>query len=636
MTKAAKAAIKRSGDTEIKVNEETGRIDLHWPCLVIEGMQTGDGRFIPYGSLGHRGLPLSVMGQTKTGKGHDGAEVFGRITKLERHEGPTRVSKETGEPFPEGTAIWEAWGEGDPESEPGKLALEGYLRGNSADLADVKVVEELADEDGKSITEMRGGNIAGTTLVPVPAFADGYVEVNGEQVETTPAVQALVAAATPAPAWRIVDPEPDALVADAALDTEPFRPPLELFQPRQLRGITPLTVETLADGTVAVYGHVADFSRPHLSFTGQRVLARPSPSRYAKGFNTGALRVLDAEGNERVAAVGRLTIGDGHADLSLTPADAKAVYDNPDKAWAWVQASDDAFGIQVNGVVIPGTPDERVTKALAHPASGDWRPMDGALELVAACCVNTPGIPIPRQLVASGQVMALVAAGAVAPAQDNPLVLAQSIAARVVEQVNEQLSGVFEALGEKLGTRLGITLNADPIAEQHEALMADFVQASLLEELGIGAADHRPGVAADELMAYGMTGWQLNLLETKASLAQADRRLLNELTAWHAEDPLAEREFSADVAWLEDLEERDALANWVTKSGGLPPYIKRIEKHLIAKGMTESRAIATAVNAAKKMCSTGDLNFPGSQQVNPGSQAEACAAVASWNAKKAG
>jgi HK97 family phage major capsid protein/HK97 family phage prohead protease len=51
--------------------------------------------------------------------------------------------------------------------------------------------------------------------------------------------------------------------------------------------------------------------------------------------------------------------------------------------------------------------------------------------------------------------------------------------------------------------------------------------------------------------------------------------------------------------------------------------------------MSESHAIAVAVNAAKKMCATGELNFPGHQTVNPGSRAEACAAVAAWTAKKA-
>jgi hypothetical protein len=75
--------------------------------------------------------------------------------------------------------------------------------------------------------------------------------------------------------------------------------------------------------------------------------------------------------------------------------------------------------------------------------------------------------------------------------------------------------------------------------------------------------------------------------------------------------------------------------NWVEDAGGLPKYIKRIEKHLLAKGMDESQAIATAVNVVKKMCATGDTNFPGAQEVNAESRAEACAAVAEWEAKKA-
>jgi hypothetical protein len=75
--------------------------------------------------------------------------------------------------------------------------------------------------------------------------------------------------------------------------------------------------------------------------------------------------------------------------------------------------------------------------------------------------------------------------------------------------------------------------------------------------------------------------------------------------------------------------------NWVEDVGGLPEYIKRIEKHLEKKGMTESHAIATAVKVVQKMCATGDVNFPGAQQVNAGSRAEACAAVEDWEAKKA-
>lgn len=81
--------------------------------------------------------------------------------------------------------------------------------------------------------------------------------------------------------------------------------------------------------------------------------------------------------------------------------------------------------------------------------------------------------------------------------------------------------------------------------------------------------------------------------------------------------------------------DRSPRANWVEQQGGLPGWIERVAVHLVAKGFSRSHAIATAVNAAKKACSTGDLNFPGSQRINPGSRAQACAAVAKWNAMRA-
>lgn len=111
------------------------------------------------------------------------------------------------------------------------------------------------------------------------------------------------------------------------------------------------------------------------------------------------------------------------------------------------------------------------------------------------------------------------------------------------------------------------------------------------------------------------------------------------------EDAPLDDEFAALVDTLSEeaepsLVEAEGYAteqfkNWVDKAGGLPPYIKRISKHLRKKGMTESHAIATAVNVVKKMCATGDVNFPGKQNVNMGSRAKACAAVARWEAMKA-
>lgn len=83
--------------------------------------------------------------------------------------------------------------------------------------------------------------------------------------------------------------------------------------------------------------------------------------------------------------------------------------------------------------------------------------------------------------------------------------------------------------------------------------------------------------------------------------------------------------------------DRSPRSNWIQEQGGLPSYIERIAVHLVNdRGFTVSHAVATAVNAAKTWCRTGDVKqWPGFQNINPGSRAEACAAVAHWEAMKA-
>src|SRR5687768_12464249 len=52
--------------------------------------------------------------------------------------------------------------------------------------------------------------------------------------------------------------------------------------------------------------------------------------------------------------------------------------------------------------------------------------------------------------------------------------------------------------------------------------------------------------------------------------------------------------------------------------------------------MNEHKALATAVQTARKMCSDPDgSNWPGVQDANKGSRAEACAAVREWDRQAA-
>lgn len=99
-------------------------------------------------------------------------------------------------------------------------------------------------------------------------------------------------------------------------------------------------------------------------------------------------------------------------------------------------------------------------------------------------------------------------------------------------------------------------------------------------------------------------------------------------------DTIVGRASAAGVVGKSELNIKPGV-NWVEKRGGLPPYIVRIASDLLEKGMSMGHAIATAINAIKKACATGDLNWPGIQSENLGSRGEACAAVAQWEALKA-
>ncbi len=80
---------------------------------------------------------------------------------------------------------------------------------------------------------------------------------------------------------------------------------------------------------------------------------------------------------------------------------------------------------------------------------------------------------------------------------------------------------------------------------------------------------------------------------------------------------------------------RSKLKNWIEKNGGLPTYINSVATAILREnpGWSISRVIATAVNWAKKTCTTGTA-FGGKVKVSSAVQRAACKAVAEWNAKK--
>lgn len=443
-------------------------IPVTFKVLIVEGLETDDGRYIEPGALTHRALPLSILAQSRNpdgGSGHDGADVIGRLDTLERVPGPSVISKETGLPFPEGTFVWRGTGVMGRNTPATEIVVDGYLRGNSADLVAVEAEFDYDEATDTETVRMTSGKIAATTLVPIPAFADGYLTIDGE--ETAPAVEqpeGLVAS----PAWRSADLGDDCLLCEAS--TQPAAvvasaevaqmfPPAHAFADPVLSGPTALTLDDESiPGFIEVYGHLAEWGTCHTGFADQCVTPPHSAANYGY-FNVGAVRVRDVDVVKEVAA-GHITMGEGgHAGIKLTAAAAAAHYDNVNTVVADVTAGEDGFGIWVHGVVRRTATASQVEALRASPLSGDWRRMGMGLELIAALAVNTGGFPVRRALVASGAPLALVASGVIrpkgqaAPAPFSVDAVADEVERRQAERL--RLAKVYAASMAAMGLDLG-------------------------------------------------------------------------------------------------------------------------------------------------------------------------------------
>lgn len=196
--------------------------------------------------------------------------------------------------------------------------------------------------------------------------------------------------------------------AGGAMSTE--YPPIEWFRDPKLDGPTPVTVT--ADGRI--YGHIATWDATHVGMPGRNVRPPRSRSDYAY-FHSGGTIVADG-GQPVEISVGKLTLDTGHASLAADAGEAASHYDDTGTIVATVCAGEDAHGIWYAGAVAPGVDDLRMHRLRASAISGDWRPINNHLELVAALCVNSGGFPIPRARVASAvDLVPVVAAGMVAP-----------------------------------------------------------------------------------------------------------------------------------------------------------------------------------------------------------------------------
>jgi hypothetical protein len=349
--------------------------------LVVEGLRTTDHRMFRTDSLTWRELPLALEWNGE-GNDHSDASIVGGIDLIERRDGGKIYAEGT---FDLGSAVGR---------EAARLNAKQLLRWVSleCEVLESELIEIGSDpfEDDWLLWESKNrrgfdleydwyeeyvsARIGSVKMVTFPAFPQAVICPIGE---TLPEVE---------PMGEAPQVDQSGLLACAALSA----PPAAWFVDPHLDGPTPMTIA--ADGRL--YGHLATFGTCHTGFADACVCAPKSAHGYAYAC-TG--RVRTAEGTD--VAVGQITMGTGHADLSAGHHAAAAHYDNTGTAVADVAFGEDEWGIWFAGALRPGVTEEQVRVLRASALSGDWRTIGGSLELVAALAVNCPGFPV---LAASG------------------------------------------------------------------------------------------------------------------------------------------------------------------------------------------------------------------------------------------
>jgi hypothetical protein len=186
---------------------------------------------------------------------------------------------------------------------------------------------------------------------------------------------------------ELEDTEGEATESITAAIHAPVEPPRAWFANPHFKHYTPLTI--LDDGQV--FGHIADWTSCHISYTDRCVTPPRSASNYAH-FHVGEVRCNDGS---RVA-VGHLTLKGGHAPLSMSASQAQAHYDDTRSCVADLVAGEDRYGLWVAGALRPGVSEADVRATMASGVSGDWRRIGGTLEMINVANVNTPGFTSPR------------------------------------------------------------------------------------------------------------------------------------------------------------------------------------------------------------------------------------------------
>lgn len=234
----------------------------------------------------------------------------------------------------------------------------------------------------------------------------------------------------------------------------------------------------------AVYGYIAQWNVCHIGQpegAGTCTMAPPSSSNYGM-FRTGTVQTTEGP-----VAVGQLTMSTGHANTWDSARAAASHYDDTGAAIADVVCGEDSFGIWFAGRIRPSATDEqRYELAASGRLSGDWRPVGGRYEMIAALVVNVPGFPIPEVAIAASAsgVGAIVAAGIIRPEEANEPAPKVSATLSAEDIAGIAIAAAETVIGRAMSALRG-EVNLDTIGKERVDLTPYSEQVSKLADGGI-------------------------------------------------------------------------------------------------------------------------------------------------------
>lgn len=360
-------AMKAAGDLTEPGPDDTDTPQWH-AVLAVVGVSTGS-RTIQPGAVSWRDLPITLT------RNHDDGQIVGRVTQI------TAIGNQI-----IGQGVYD---DGPVGQETADLIADQTLRWISLEPDETYESVLIDDSTGSPITDW-------DEIEPNTRIMELITKL------TICAMSVVVAGAEPGCIICPIDTplppvSPVVMPLAASVVVVDEKPPLDWFTDPN-RGGTPGSDLHEAGAYVKVDGYVAKWGVPHVGRRDRMCAPRSGYPNYPYFRQCG--HVMTAGGK---VPTGALTIGCGHAGDYATADEARAFYDNTGTRWAAVAAGEDEHGIWASGMCKVGITKAELWSARASAWSGDWRPIGGALELIASLSVNVPGFPqVDPALMASG------------------------------------------------------------------------------------------------------------------------------------------------------------------------------------------------------------------------------------------